>query len=97
MFFNVDGVCSRISSSDASQGAHRQCFLVLMVGALGSLASLSLRGPTIDDFNVDGGRSRIYSSGTSQGAHRRYFLALMVDTLRSTYPTPSRGPAINVS
>jgi hypothetical protein len=47
-------------------------FLMLMVGALGSLASPPM-GPTVDVSCIDGGRSQI-SVTTSQGGHCRYFL-----------------------
>jgi hypothetical protein len=43
MFLSIDGGRSRISSSYTSQGAHHRHFLVLMVGASGSLTS-PLRG-----------------------------------------------------
>jgi hypothetical protein len=47
-FLSVDGGRSRISSSGTSQGAHRQCFLALMVGACGSPTPAPPRRPTID-------------------------------------------------
>jgi hypothetical protein len=48
MFLSVDGGCSWVSSSGISYGSHRRHFLTLMVGALGSLAQASHRGPAID-------------------------------------------------
>jgi hypothetical protein len=59
--FYIDGGCSRISGTP-SQGARRQCFLVLMVEAPRSPA-LPHRGSIVDVFCVDGGHSRI--SGTA--------------------------------
>jgi hypothetical protein len=64
--FYVDGGCSRIFSSDTSQGAHRRRFLSLMMGAPGSSASAPPWGLAIDNFYVDGERSWI-SVSTSQG------------------------------
>jgi hypothetical protein len=48
MFLSVDGGRSRIYSSDTSQGAHRQCFLALMVDAPGSTSPTPPRGPAVD-------------------------------------------------
>jgi hypothetical protein len=45
--FYVDGGRSQISIS-TSQGVLHRCFLALMVGALGSLASAPPRRPTIN-------------------------------------------------
>jgi hypothetical protein len=47
-FFSVDGGHSQIYSSDTSQGARRRRFLALMVGAPGSPAPASPRGPVVD-------------------------------------------------
>jgi hypothetical protein len=52
MFLSVDGRRSRVSSSGASQGAHRQCFLALMVGAPVSPAPVPPKGPTVDIFSL---------------------------------------------
>jgi hypothetical protein len=53
MFLSVDGGRSRISYSSTSQGAHRQHFLALMVGALESPAPPP-RGPTADTLQLIG-------------------------------------------
>jgi hypothetical protein len=66
-FSNVDGRCSRISSSSTSQRVHRRRFLALVVSAPRSPAPTPPRGAAVDVCNVDGGRSRISSSSTSLG------------------------------
>jgi hypothetical protein len=67
-------------------GAHRRCFLALMVGTPGSLIAPS-RGAAINIFYVDGGCSR-NSVSTSQGAHHQRFLELMVGAPGPPSPPP---------
>jgi hypothetical protein len=54
MFFNVDGGRSRFSAS-TRQGACRQHFSMLMVGAPRFSGSTFTRGPSLTFFNIDGG------------------------------------------
>jgi hypothetical protein len=75
-------------------GGRHRCFLVLIVGALGSTAPAPPREPAVDIFYVDGGCSLI-SISTSQEVRRLRFLALMVGALGSTALTPPREPTIN--
>jgi hypothetical protein len=77
-----------------SQGVRHQCFLALMLDALGS-PSAPYSGSAVDVFYVDGGRSCI-SVSTSQGVCRRCFLALMVDAHGFSAPAPPRGAIIDV-
>jgi hypothetical protein len=48
MFFSVDGERSWIYSVGTSNGGLHQCFLALMVDALGSTALSPLRDSTVD-------------------------------------------------
>jgi hypothetical protein len=57
------------------QGAHCQCFLALMVGALGSPAQAPPRGLAVNIFYVDGERSWI-SVSTHQGGSTLTFLSV---------------------
>jgi hypothetical protein len=61
-----------------------------MVGALGSLALASPRGPTVDIFYFDGGRFRISISTSQEGPSSMFFI-LMVGAPRSPL-APLGGP-----
>jgi hypothetical protein len=94
---SVDYGRFRISSSGTSQGAHRRCFLALMVDAPGSTALAPHRGPAVDVCYFDGGRSQ-NSVSIPRGPEGppSTFVMLMVDAPRS----PSAltwGPAVGVS
>jgi hypothetical protein len=72
--FYVDGGHTWISIR-THQGAHHQCFFVLMVGGPRSRAPAPPRGPTINVFYVDGGRFLI-SVSTRQGGSSSMFLSI---------------------
>jgi hypothetical protein len=76
-------------------GAHRRCFLALMVDALVSTTLSPPRDPSSTFLTVDDVRSWIPIFGTFQGGgHRRRFLSLMVDALGSPALAPPGGPPL---
>jgi hypothetical protein len=75
-------------------GAHRRCFLALMVDALVSTTLSPPRDPSSTFLTVDDVRSWIPIFGTFQGGRRRRFLSLMVDALGSPALAPPGGPPL---